>query len=147
MQLSVAVFVNILSSKGANQLQVLYIRTLRNIQGTFFYWSCGRQMYSQHFFSGNLQKFSDNIWKTCSGKLWGSIYSRYTADKDHTNILQTVFPIFFLCILCLIQRIPKGGGWMKTYIMTRMLVRPVNLVIWKSGETRFFCLKNQEVLA
>ena len=37
MQLSVAVFVNILSSKGANQLQVLYIRTLRNIQGTFFY--------------------------------------------------------------------------------------------------------------
>ena len=44
VQLSVVVFVFILSSKGANQLQV-------------FYKSCGPQMYSQQFFSGNLQKF------------------------------------------------------------------------------------------
>ena len=35
VQLSVAVFVYILSSKGANQLQVFYIRTLGNIQGKF----------------------------------------------------------------------------------------------------------------
>ena len=35
VQLSVAMFVYILSSKGANQLQVLYIRTLGNIQGKF----------------------------------------------------------------------------------------------------------------
>ena len=33
VQLSVAVSVDILSSKRANQLQVLYIRTLGNIQG------------------------------------------------------------------------------------------------------------------
>ena len=35
MQLSVSVSVYILSSKGANQLQVLYISTLGNIQGNF----------------------------------------------------------------------------------------------------------------
>ena len=35
MQLSVVVPVYILSSKEANQLQVLYIKTLENIQGNF----------------------------------------------------------------------------------------------------------------
>ena len=35
VQLSVTLFVYILSSKGANQLQVLYIKTLGNIQGNF----------------------------------------------------------------------------------------------------------------
>ena len=35
VQLSVTLFVYILSSKGANQLQVLYIGTLGNIQGNF----------------------------------------------------------------------------------------------------------------
>ena len=35
VQLSVTVYVYILSSKGANQLQVLYIRTFVNIQGNF----------------------------------------------------------------------------------------------------------------
>ena len=37
VQLSVTVFVYILSSNGANQLQVLYIRSLGNIQGKFVY--------------------------------------------------------------------------------------------------------------
>ena len=54
MQLSVAVSVYVLSSKGANQLQVLYIRNLRNIQGNVLHGilpgSGGPQMYSQHFF-------------------------------------------------------------------------------------------------
>ena len=57
LQLSVAAFVYILSSKGGNQMQVLYTRTLGIIQGTFFNWSYGPEMYSQQFFSGNLQKF------------------------------------------------------------------------------------------
>ena len=35
LHFSVAVFVYILSSKGANQLQVLYVRTLENIQWNF----------------------------------------------------------------------------------------------------------------
>ena len=35
LHFSVAVFVYILSSKGANQLQVLYIMNLGNIQGNF----------------------------------------------------------------------------------------------------------------
>ena len=35
MQLSVTLLGYILSSKGANQLQVLYIKTLANIQGNF----------------------------------------------------------------------------------------------------------------
>ena len=44
------------------------------------------------------------------------------------------------------QRIPKERGWIQTYIMTRMLVRPVNLSFWKSGESGLFCLKNREIL-
>ena len=35
VQLSVALFVYILSSKGANELQVLYTKTLGNVQGNF----------------------------------------------------------------------------------------------------------------
>ena len=35
MQLSVTFLAYILSSKGANQLQILYIKTLVNIQGSF----------------------------------------------------------------------------------------------------------------
>ena len=53
----------VLSSEGANQLQVLYIRTLGSMQGNFlhhilFYLSCGHQDYPQQFFfSGNKQQF------------------------------------------------------------------------------------------
>ena len=53
--LSVALSVYILLNKGANQLQVLYIRTLGNIQenllhGILFYWSCGPQLHSRQYF-------------------------------------------------------------------------------------------------
>ena len=55
VQLSVAVSVYILSSKGANRLQVLYIRTLGNIQGIFLhrilsYWGCGPQCIPSNIF-------------------------------------------------------------------------------------------------
>ena len=82
VQLLVAVSVYILSSKGANQLQVLYIKTMGKIQGNFlhailFYLRYSPQMYSQQYFSENLQKFWNNISKPCSGKLCLSIsYSR-----------------------------------------------------------------------
>ena len=55
VQFSVAVYFYILSGKGANQLEVLYVWTLGNIYGNFlhwilFYWSCSPQMYFQQFF-------------------------------------------------------------------------------------------------
>ena len=56
VQLSVTLFVYILSSKGANQLQVLYIKTLGNIQGNFSIEAAVLTFISS-IFSGNLQKF------------------------------------------------------------------------------------------
>ena len=56
MQLSVTLFVYILSSKGANQLQVLYIKTLGNIQGNFSTEAAILKCIPS-IFSGNLQKF------------------------------------------------------------------------------------------
>ena len=56
VQLSVTLFVYILSSKGANQLQVLYIETLGNIQGNFSTEAAVLKCIPS-IFSGNLQKF------------------------------------------------------------------------------------------
>ena len=56
VQLSVTLFVYILSSKGANQLQVLYIKTLGNIQGNFSIEAAVLTFISS-IFSGNLRKF------------------------------------------------------------------------------------------
>ena len=55
VQLSVTLFVYI-SSKGANQVQVLYVKTLRNIQGSFST-EAGFLKCIPSIFSGNLQKF------------------------------------------------------------------------------------------
>ena len=38
-------------------------------------------------------------------------------------------------------RILKEGGWIQLYILTRMLVRPINLDFWKSGGSGFFLFK------
>ena len=55
VQLSVTLFVYI-SSKGANQVQVLYVKTLRNIKGSFST-EAGFLKCIPSIFSGNLQKF------------------------------------------------------------------------------------------
>ena len=56
VQLSVTLFVYILSSKGANQLQVLYIKTLGNIRGNFSTEAAILKCILS-IFSRNLQKF------------------------------------------------------------------------------------------
>ena len=56
LQFSVAVFVYILSSKGANQLQVLYIKTLGNVQWSFSTEAAVLKCIPS-IFSGNSQKF------------------------------------------------------------------------------------------
>ena len=56
VKLSVNLFVYILSSNGANQLQVLYIKTLGNIQGNFSTEAAVLKCISS-IFSGNLHKF------------------------------------------------------------------------------------------
>ena len=70
VQLSVTFFVYILSSKGANQLQVLYIKTLGNIQGNFSTEATVLKCIPS-IFSGNLQKFlrkhlKSSLWKILS---------------------------------------------------------------------------------
>ena len=61
VQLSVTLFVYILSSKGANQLQVLYIKTLVNIQGNFSTEAAILNCILSIFFSRNLRKFCGTI--------------------------------------------------------------------------------------
>ena len=84
MQLSVVVFVFILSSKGANQLQELYIRTLGNIQGKFTTEAAVLKCIPKNFFLDVCRSF-----RITSEKLALENYALayYTADKDNANIL------------------------------------------------------------
>ena len=83
MHFSVAVFVYFLSSKGANQLQVLYIRTLGNIQGNF------PTEAALHCIPSNFSLEIYTSFRTTSKKhpLENYILAYHTAHKDHTEIL------------------------------------------------------------
>ena len=65
MQLSVVVSVYILSSKGANQLQVLYIRTLGNIQGNLLLKVRSSKVFPAIFFFVEVlgQQLKSLLWK------------------------------------------------------------------------------------
>ena len=89
MQPSVTVSAYILSSKGANQLQVLYLKILGNIHGNFS--------------TGVLKCISSNFFleicrssRTTSSKLGLEDYvlAYHAVDKDHAKILQPVFSSF-----------------------------------------------------
>ena len=84
MQLSVVVFVFILSSKGANQVQALYIRALGNIQGKFTTEAAVLKYISRNFVLEICRRF-----RTTSEKLAleNHILAYHTADKYHANIL------------------------------------------------------------
>ena len=84
VQLSVVVFVFILSSKGANQLQVLYIRTLGNIQGKFTTKAAVLKCIPSNFFLDICRSF-----KTTSEKLAleNNVLAYHTVDKVHADIL------------------------------------------------------------
>ena len=84
VQLSVVVFVFILSSKGANQLQELYIRTLGNIQGKFTTEAAVLKCIPKNFFLDVCRSF-----RITSEKLALENYALayYTADKDNANVL------------------------------------------------------------
>ena len=79
VQFSAAMSVYILSGKEANQLQVIYIRTLGNIQANFS--TQGAILKSiPNFFSGSFRtakKFA----------LENNVFAYHTANKDHTKIL------------------------------------------------------------
>ena len=88
MQFSVVVvFVYILSSKGANQLQVLYIRTLRNIQGKFSTEAALLKCIPSNFFLEICTSFRITCKKH---PLENYIVAYHRADKDHAEIFQTV---------------------------------------------------------
>ena len=65
-QVSVVVFVFILSSKGANQLQILYIRTLGNIQGKFTIEAAVFKCLPSKF----LWKFAEVLGQHLKSSLW-----------------------------------------------------------------------------
>ena len=94
-----AVFVYILSSKGANQLQLLYIRTLGNIQGKFSTEAAVLRCIPSNFFLEACRNF-----RTTSEKLTLENYvlGYHTADEDLAEILSTVFASFLVYFLCLI---------------------------------------------
>ena len=83
MQFSVAVFVHILLSKGANQLQLLYIRTLGNIQGKFSTEAALLKCIPSNFFLEICTSFRT----TCKKQhLENYILAYHRANKDHAKI-------------------------------------------------------------
>ena len=84
MQLSVVVIVFILSSRGAYQLQVLYLRTLGNIQGKFPTKAAVLKCIPSNFFQEIWRSF-----RTTSEKLAleNRVLAYHTVDKDHADIL------------------------------------------------------------
>ena len=150
--LSFHVFAYILSSKGAKQLQVLYIRTLGNIQGNVSNETAVRKCIRSNFFLKICRSF-----RTTSKKLFLENYALayHTADKDHAYILWIVFPIFFVCFVCLIsieiikiKRIPmKEIGYNFIYSIDQKVspaCQPDFLKLWR---VCILLYKNQEILA
>ena len=83
--------VYILLSKGANHLQVLYVRTLKNIQENVMhdilsYWSYSPQMYYQLItkFLEICRRFRTRSQKTA---LENYVLAYHTADKDNVKVL------------------------------------------------------------
>ena len=87
VQFSVAVFAYILTSKGTNQLQVLYIRTLGNIQGKFSTKAALLKCIPSNFFLEICTSFRITCKKH---PLENYILAYHRADKDHAEIFQTV---------------------------------------------------------
>ena len=83
VQFSVAVFVHILSSKGANQLQLLYIRTLGNIQGKLSTEAALLKCIPSDFFPEICTSFRTTCKKH---PLENYILAYHRADKDHAEI-------------------------------------------------------------
>ena len=83
VQFSVAVFVHILSSKGDNQLQLLYMRTLGNIQGKFSTEGALLKCISSNFFLEICTSFRTTCQKH---PLENYILANHRADKDHAEI-------------------------------------------------------------
>ena len=83
MQLSVAVFLYILLSKGANQLQVLYIGTLANIQVKFSAEAAVHKCFTSNFFLETCRSFRTTFEKLALK----NVLAYHTADKDHVEIL------------------------------------------------------------
>ena len=83
VQLSVVLFVFILSNKGANQFQIPYIRTLENIHGKFSTEVAVLKCIHSNFFLEICRRF-----RTTSEKIALENYVlAYIADKDHADIL------------------------------------------------------------
>ena len=83
MQFSVAVFVYILSSKGANQLQLLYIWILGNIQGKFSTEAALLKCIPSDFFLETCTGFRTTCKKH---PLENYILAYHRANKDHAEI-------------------------------------------------------------
>ena len=133
----------ILSSKGANRLQVLYIRTLGNIQGNF---STEGAILKRipNFFLEVLGQLKSLLWKIISQHIIQPI--RITPRFCKLSSL------VFLCIfLSYIDRNHKDtthhwGRRLDTALyIDQNASQPVNLNFRKSGECGFFSSKNLDI--
>ena len=88
----------ILSSRGANQLQVVYIRTLGNIQRKFTTKVAVLKCIPSNFFLELWRSFRTTSQKLA---LENHFLAYHTVDKDDANILYTVFPSFCVCVFFL----------------------------------------------
>ena len=95
MQLSVAMSVYILSGKEANQLQVIYIRTLGNIQANFS--TQGAILKSiPNFFLEVLGQLKSLLWK---------IMSSHIIHPIRITVRFCKLPsLVFLCVFCVLYR-------------------------------------------
>ena len=84
MQPPVVVSVYILSSKGADQLRVLYIRTLGNIQENFSTEGVVLKCIPHNFFLEIYRDFRAAVKKLA---LKNYVLAYHTANKNHAEIL------------------------------------------------------------
>ena len=95
MQLSVAMSVYILSGKEANQLQVIYIRTLGNIQANFS---------TQGAILKSIPNFSLEVLGQLKSLLW-KIMSLHIIHPIRITLRFCKLPsLVFLCVFCVLYR-------------------------------------------
>ena len=87
-----AVFVFILSSKGANQWQEHNVRTLGKSQGKLFTEAAVLKCILSNYFLETCRRFSRTSEKLA---LENYVVAHHKADKDHAKI----FPSFFVCLI------------------------------------------------
>ena len=100
VQLSVTLFVYTLSSKGSNQLQVFYIKTLGNIQRNCFTDAVVLKCIPSIFFLEICRSFRTTSEKVA---LENFVLAYHTTDEITTTFCK-LSSLVFLCIFCVLYK-------------------------------------------